>query len=58
MITVSIGVDSDYFIAVGMNCLSHRGFPKRTFFWCSPKNWKFSQLPEPNTKMGAIFDQI
>lgn len=57
MITV-LGVDSDYYIAVGMNCLGHKGFPSRVFFWCTNKNWKFSQLAEPNHKMGLIFDQI
>jgi len=52
------GVDSDYYIAVGVNCLGHKGFPKRVFFWCTSKNWKFSHLNEPNWKMGPIFEQI
>ena len=58
VITVVSGVDSDYYIAVGMNCLGHKGFPKRVFFWCTSKNWKFSHLNEPNWKMGPIFEQI
>lgn len=41
-----------------MNCLGHKGWPQRVFFWCTNKNWKFSQLAEPNMKMGPIFDQI
>lgn len=55
---VYLGVDSDYFIAVGMDCLGHKGFPKRSFYWSTSKNWKFSQLADPNLKMGPIFDQI
>ena len=51
-------MDSDYFVAVGMNCLSYKGFPKRVFYWCTSKNWRFSQLAEPNRHMAPVFDQI
>jgi radial spoke head protein 9 len=41
-----------------MYCLGHKGFPERRFFFCTTKNWKFSELPQPIWSMAKIFDQI
>jgi len=53
--TVS-GLESDYFVMVGMNCNNKRGFPERHFFWSTSKSFKFSELPSPKNHFSAIFN--
>jgi len=53
--TVS-GLESDYFVMVGMNCNNKHGFPERRFFWSNSKNYKFSELPSPLNKFASIFN--
>ena len=56
--TVILGIESDYYIAVGQNTLGHKGFPQRTFFWCQPTTWQFSLLQPAKSQFTAIFEQI
>ena len=53
-----VGIETDYYIAIGMNTKGKKDFPQRTFFWCQPKTWQFSLLSEPMNELCHIFNQI
>ena len=55
---IFLGIETDYYIAVGMNTKGTKDFPKRTFFWCQPNTWQFSLMSEPKEELGHIFNQI
>ena len=53
-----LGIETDYYIAVGMNSQGRKDFPQRTFFWCQPSTWQFSLLNDPKPELCHIFTQI
>ena len=57
-LSISIGIEADYYIAVGQNTIGHKGFPQRTFFWCQPCTWQFSLLEPAKSQFAPIFEQI
>ena len=43
------GAEANYYIAVGISYKGSYEFPKKTFYWCSPKNeFVFEKMPEVN----------
>lgn len=48
----------DYFIALGLNYFGVAGFPRKTFYWCSSRNYNFASLPSPTEKVGLIVKEI
>jgi len=52
------GLDSDYYVAVGMNCHGKADFPERRFFWASSVSLKFGELTAPKSSLAAIFNQL
>jgi len=52
------GTVKDYFIALGLNYSGVAGFPRKTFYWCSSRNYNFASLPSPTEKVGLIVKQI
>ena len=52
------GLESDYYVATGMNCNGSSEFPERRFFWCNSQTLKFAVLEAPKCKCSSIFDQI
>jgi len=48
----------DYFIALGLNYSGHINFPKKTFYWCSSRNFNFSSLPNINEKISHVVREI
>ena len=55
---MTVGIETDYYIAVGQNTQGRKNFPERTFFWCQPNTWQFSLLNEPKFELAHIFNQI
>ena len=53
-----LGIETDYYIAVGQNTIGHKNFPKRTMFWCQPSSWQFSVLSAPPMQFASIFEQF
>jgi len=43
-----LGINSDYFIAVGLTYTSQYEFPVKKFFWALSKDFQFSEMPELN----------
>ena len=54
----ALGIESDYYIAVGMRSLGTKGFPERKMFWCQSNTWQFSLLKKPQNLFAPIFEQI
>lgn len=52
------GTVKDYFIALGLNYAGVTGFPKKTFYWCSSRNYNFASLPTPGEKVALIVKEI
>ena len=50
------GIETDYYIAVGMRSLGQKGFPERLMFWCQPDTWQFSMLKQPQEQFASIFE--
>jgi hypothetical protein len=42
------GTVKDYHIAQGLNFNGQSNFPKKTFYWCSSRNFNFAELHCPN----------
>lgn len=55
---ICVGLESDYFIAVGMCCKGQKGFLQRRFFWCTEQTYVFSEMPAPRMCLQPIFEQI
>ena len=53
-----VGIETDYFIAVGQNTIGTKGFPERKMFWCQPTTWQFSMLEAPKMQFASIFEQV
>jgi hypothetical protein len=52
------GTVKDYFIALGLNYSGSPNFPKKTFYWCSSRNFSFSFLPHSNEKTASVVSSI
>jgi len=52
------GTVKDYFIALGLNYSGHSGFPWKTFYWCSSRNFNFSSLPHISEKICLVVSEI
>ena len=55
---LSLGIETDYYIAVGQNTIGHKNFPQRTMFWCQPSSWQFSVLESSKMQYATIFEQF
>jgi hypothetical protein len=52
------GLESDYYIAYGLNYKGKQLFPEKKFYWTSSKQMTFTSLPEPLKDQSSIIDQI
>lgn len=34
-----LGIENDYFIAVGVNYIGQKEFPERMHYWCTNATW-------------------
>ena len=53
-----IGVNRDYFIAMGITYSNHYEFPEKTLYWASSADFTFKKFPPLNDQHREDYDKM
>ena len=52
----SLGINNDYYIAVGLTYTGKYEFPQKQFYWALSSNFEFQQFPDLNDQHKVAID--